>query len=152
MKTLWLALIFSVLFSGCADKNAFEKFHMSGKEERGVEAFLNSKVKNGQKVNGIVSVVYLNRVYPKTFQEDEVFYVNFYLKDKSKDFSFWLNGEKSIFAQELEVNNIYSYLTPLKTKWSKYYLVKFKKQKDILTFSFHNGEFLSNPLVFEKDE
>jgi len=152
MKTLWLTLIFVVLFSGCADKNAFEKFHMNAKEERGVDALLNSKVKNAHKVNGIVSVVYLNRVYPDTFKEDEVFYVSFYLKDKSKEFSFWLNGEKSILAQELERNNIYSYLTPLKTKWSKYYLVKFKKQKDILTFSLHNDSFSSNPLVFEKDE
>ncbi len=152
MKTLWLTLIFFVLFSGCADKNAFEKFHMSEKEELGADAILNSKVKNAQEVNGIVSVVYLNRVYPKNFPDNEVFYVNFYLKNKSKDFSFWLNGEKSIFTQELKRDNFYAYLTPLKTKWSKYYLVKFKKQKDILSFSLHNDSFSSNPLVFEKDE
>jgi len=152
MKTLWLAVTFLVLFSACADKNAFEKFHLSAVEERGADSILNSKIKNGKNINGIVSAVYLNRVYPKKFTEDEVFYVNFYLKDKTQPFFFILNGQKSIDAQELQVKNPYAFLTPLQTKWSKYYLVKFKKQNDILSFSFHNGLFSSDPLVFEKDE
>ena len=152
MKTLWLTLTFLVLFSGCADKNAFSKFNMNEKEELGADSLLNSKVKKGQKVDGIVSVVYLNKVYPKKFTEDEVFYVNFYVKDKTQLFSFMLNQEKSLSVKKLEAENIYSYLTPLKTKWSKYYLVKFKKQKDILNFVFHNGSFESDPLIFEKDE
>ncbi len=152
MKTLWLAVTFVVLFSACADKNAFEKFQMSAVEERGADSIFNSKIKDGKNVNGIVSVVYLNRVYPIKFPNDEVFYVNFYLKDKTQPFFFMLNNQKSIDAQELQVNNPYAFLTPLQTKWSKYYLVKFKKQKDILKFSFHNGSFSSDPLVFEKDE
>lgn len=152
MKTLWLALTFLVLFSGCADKNAFAKFNMNEKEELGADSLLNSKVKKGQKVDGIVSVVYLNKVYPKKFAEDEVFYVNFYVKNKTQLFSFTLNQEKSISVKKLKVENSYSYLTPLKTKWSKYYLVKFKKQKDILNFVFHNDSFESDPLIFEKDE
>ena len=152
MKTLWLTLTFLVLFSGCADKNAFSKFNMSEKQQLGADSLLNSKVKNGKEVNGVVSIVYLNKVFPKKFPEDEVFYVNFFIKDKNEGFSFILNGEKSIFAEELEAQNPYSFLTPLNTKWSKYYLVKFKKQKDILSFVFHNGLFESNPLVFEKDE
>jgi len=152
MKTLWLTLTFLVLFSGCADKNAFMKFNMNEKEELGADSLLNSKVKKGQKVDGIVSVVYLNKVYPKKFTEDEVFYVNFYVKDKTQKFSFMLNQEKSIAVKKLEVQNPYSYLTPLNTKWSNYYLVRFKKQKDILSFVFHNGSFATDPLVFEKDE
>jgi hypothetical protein len=152
MKTLWLLLTFLVLFSGCADKNAFAKFHMNEKEELGADSILNSKVKNAQNINGIVSVIYLNKVYPEKFTNEEVFYVNFYLKEKRKDFSFTLNKEKPISTQKLLVQNHYSFLTPLNTEWSRYYLVKFKKQKDILTFVFHNDSFGSDPLVFEKDE
>ena len=125
---------------------------MSEKEELGTDSVLNSKVKNGKEVNGIVSVVYLNKVYPEKSLEEEVFYVNFFVKDKTQTFSFILNEEKSISAEELQTKNPYSFLTPLNTKWSKYYLVKFKKQKDILNFVFRNGSFESDLLVFEKDQ
>jgi len=152
MKTLWLLLTFLILFSGCADKNAFTKFNMSEKEELGADSILNSKVEKGQEVNGIVSVVYLNKVYPEKSFKEEVFYVNFYIKNDTKNISFMLNEKTALSVKELTSKNVYAFLTPLKTKWSKYYIVKFKKQKDMLTFIFRNGSFSSNPLVFEKDE
>ena len=152
MKILWLSLTFVVLFSGCADKNAFSKFNMSEKEELGTDSLLNSKVRKGEEVDGIVSVIYLNKVYPDKLTENETFYVNFFVKDKTQGFSFTLNGEKAIITEELKSQNPYSFLTPLHTSWSKYYLVQFKKQKDILNFVFHSGLFESDTLVFEKDE
>ena len=125
---------------------------MSKKEELGADSMLNSKVKKGKEINGIISAVYLNKVYPEKAMGEEVFYVNFYVKKESQNFFFTLNEEKSLFIKELQSDNTYSFLTPLKTKWSKYYLIKFKKQKDILNFVFHNGSFSSDSLVFEKDE
>ena len=151
MKTFLFFLVFSIVLIGCSTKNGFSRFDMSHKQELGADSILSSKVKKGRDVNGIVSVVYLNKVYPDLFNDKEVFYVNYYLK-KSKNISFLLNQQKATTIKELDVNNDFTYLTSIKTKWSKYYLVEFKKQGNELKFKFNNGDFSSDTLIFEKDE
>jgi hypothetical protein len=152
MKTFLIFLIFSIFFAGCAEKSAFSRFHMSEKQELGVDSLMNSKVREGDNVDGVVSVIYLNKVYPETYQEDEYFYVYMYLKNRDDNISFMINDEKAISVTELPVKNKFTYLTSIDTKWNKYYLVKFKKQGDILKFLLENGPFSSDLLVFEKDE
>ena len=151
MKTFLIFLVFSIFFAGCSSKNGFTRFNMNQEQELGADSILSSKVKKGENVNGIVSVVYLNKVYPGVFKDKEVFYLYYYLKD-SKKISYSLNKQKATYITELDENNDFAYLTSIKTKWSKYYLVEFKKQGDILKFQFNNGDFSSDILVFEKDE
>jgi len=151
MKTFLFFLVFSIFFIGCSSKNGFSRFNLSHEQELGADSILSSKVKKGNEVNGIVSVVYLNKIYPDVFKEKEVFYVYYYLK-KSQKISYTLNQQKATYITELNENNEFATLTSIKTKWSKYYLVEFKKQGDRLKFKFNNGDFSSDTLVFEKDE
>jgi hypothetical protein len=152
MKTFLVFLVFSIFFAGCAGKNAFSRFNMSEKQELGANSLMNSKIYKGKRVDGVVSVIYLNKVYPQKYQKDEFFYVYLYLKNRDNHLSFKLNNEEAISAQELLVKNKFNFLTSVDVKWNKYYLVKFKKQGDILKFALDSGPFSSDLLVFEKDE
>jgi len=152
MKTFLVFLVFSIFFAGCAEKSAFSRFNMSKKQELGVDSLMNSKVRTGNRVEGVVSVIYLNKVYPETYQEDEFFYVYMYLKNRDNNINFILNNEEAISVKKLPVKNEFNYLTSINTKWNKYYLVKFKKQGDILKFLLESGQSSSDLLVFEKDE
>ena len=152
MKTFTIILTFIVLFSGCADKNAFSKFEMNEKQELSANALQRSKIKYADKVNGIVSTIYLNFVSPKEYSDAEYFYVYTYLKNKNYEFRFLLNGKEPISIKELPSTNEFTELTSIENKWSKYYLVKFNKQDDKLNFVFENGPYSSDILKFEKDE
>ena len=152
MKTFTIILTFLLLISGCASKNAFEQFEMSKKQELSANALARSKVKFGEKVNGIVSTIYLNFVSPQEYKDGEYFYVYAYLKNKNYDFRFLLNGEEPQSLTELPSTNQFTELTSIDNEWSKYYLVKFAKQEDKLSFVFENGPYSSDILKFEKDE
>ena len=152
MKTFFIFLVFSILFAGCSNKNAFSRFNMSETQELGADSILNSKIKMGEETNGIVSVVYLNKVSPQTYKQDEYFYVYSYLKDKNATPSFFLNKQEATSVEELPSSNQFTHLTSIDTKWNKYYLIRFAKQGDILKFVLESGQSSSDPLVFEKDE
>ncbi len=152
MKTFTIILTFLVLFVGCADKNAFSKFEMSQKQELSANALQRSKVKNGEKVNGIVSTVYLNFISPKEYKDGEYFYVYTYLKNKNYEFHFLLNDKEPISIKELPSTNEFTELISIDNKWSRYYLVKFPKQSDKINFVLKNGPYTSDILKFEKDE
>ena len=152
MKTFTIILTFIVLFSGCADKNAFGKFEMSEKQEFSENALQRSKIKYADNVNGIVSTIYLNFVSPKEYSDAEYFYVYTYLKNKNYEFHFLLNGKEPISIKELPSTNDFTELTHVDNEWNKYYLVKFAKQGDKLSFVLENGPYSSDILKFEKDE
>jgi len=152
MKTFTIILTFLVLISGCASKNAFEQFEMSEKQELSANALARSKIKYADKVNGIVSTVYLNFVSPKEYTDGEYFYVYTYLKNKNYKFRFLLNDKEPISIEELPRKNAFTELTSIDNEWNRYYLVKFEEQGDKLNFVFENGPYSSDILKFEKDE
>jgi len=152
MKTFTIILTFLVLISGCASKNAFEQFQMSEKQELSANALSRSKIKYGEKVNGIVSTIYLNFVSPEKYSDGEYFYVYAYLKNKNYTFRFLLNDKEPISVKELPRKNAFTELTSIDSEWNKYYLVKFEEQGDKLNFVFENGPYTSDTLKFEKDE
>ena len=152
MKTFTIILTFLVLISGCASKNAFERFDMSEEQELSEDAQQRSKIKFGDKVNGIVSTIYLNFVSPQTYNDGEYFYVYTYVKNKNYEFRFLLNDKEPISVKELPSINEFTELTHISNEWSKYYLVKFPKQDDKLSFVYENGPYSSDILKFEKDE
>ena len=152
MKIFLITLTFSVLFSGCANKSAFEQFNMSQEQELSANALQRSKVKFGDKVNGILSAVYLNFVFPQKYNDGEYFYVYTYVKNKNYQSLFLLNGKEPLSIEELPSKNEFTKLTLEESEWSKYYLLKFAKQGDKLSFVFENGPYSSDTLKFEKDE
>ncbi len=152
MKTFTIILTFLVLLSGCASKNAFERFNMSEKQELSADALQRSKIKFEDRVNGIVSIIYLNFVSPSEYKDGEYFYVYTYLKNKNYDFRFLLNDKEPLTVEELPSKNAFTELTSIDNEWSKYYLLKFEEQGDKLSFVFENGPYSSDTLKFEKDE
>ena len=152
MKTFTIILTFLVLISGCSSKNAFEQFEMNEKQELATNALARSKIKYADKVNGIISIVYLNFVSSDEYDDGEYFYVYAYLKNKNYEFRFLLNDKEPISVKELPSTNEFTELTHISNEWSRYYLVKFPKQDDKLSFVFENGPYSSDILKFEKDE
>jgi len=152
MKTFLIILTFVLAFSGCSQKTAFSRFEMSQKQELGADSLQRSKLGFENKVNGIVSIVYLNMVFPEVYNDDEYFYINSYVKDKGFSSQFLLNNQEPTKIEKLTPFNKFTHLMHTKEKWSEYYLVVFPKQGDKLNFVLKNGPYSSNLLRFEKDE
>ncbi len=152
MKTFLIILTFLIFLTGCSSKSAFSRFNMTQEQELSIDSNQRSKVKFGDKMNGIISLVYLNMISPKIYKDFEYFYVDIYLKDKTYESRFLLNNIEAISIEKLPSKNEFTDLTSIDAPWSQYYLVIFPKQGDKLSFVFENGPYTSDPLRFEKDE
>jgi hypothetical protein len=152
MKTFLITLLFIVLFGGCAQQNAFEKFKLSHVRELSENSIKSLKIKDGQRVAGIVNVVYLNKVLPKVYKDYEYFYVYYYIKDHNETASFTLNAKEPLLREELKNNNEFSYLTSFNAPWSKYYLLGFKKEGNKLDLKIQTSKGASATLQFVKDK
>jgi hypothetical protein len=152
MKTFLTTLLFAILFNGCAQQNAFEKFKLSHVRELSENSIETLKIKNGNSVAGIVNVVYLNKVLPKLYKNNEYFYVYYYVKDKNATVTFTLNGKPSLLREELKAQNEFSYLTSFDAPWSKYYLLGFKKEGNKLNLQIQTDKGASATLQFVKDK
>lgn len=162
MKYFFYLMAFSFLFSACSSTNAFSNFKMSKKQELSESSLQNSKIKLGKKVDGIISAVYLNEVYPESYNQNEYFYIYIYLKDdadledpnkfnKSK-LKLKLNSNLPIKIEELKRENRFSDLISVQNKWNRYYLVSFAEQGNKLSLVLENGQSLSDELIYQKDE
>ena len=153
MRYFLFILGITLFFGGCSEKNAFSRFHLKEKQELGLNSIQSSKLKDKDKVGGIVSVVYLNEIYPERTPNSEVFYVSLYLKDKSNSQVFTLNGRRpSVWIEQLPSDNEFAHLVNEHIAWNKHYIVSFAPQDDRLTFKATSGTFHSSAIVFKKDE
>ncbi len=152
MKTFGIILLLTILFSACAQQNAFERFNLSKTKELSEDTIQSFKIKNGEKVDGIVNVVYLNKVLPNTYKKNEYFYVYYYVKDKNASVNFKLNAEASMLREKLSPENDFSYLTSFSAPWSKYYLLGFPQQGNTLNFKITTSTGASATLKFIKDK
>ena len=152
MKTFLITITIFLLLQGCTARNAFDKFNISEDRAKSEDSILSSKIYNKEKVDGIISVVYLNNIFPDKYKNNEYFYVSLYTKEKKEPLFFYLNGKKAFMVQELNASNEFTALTSLKSKWQKYYLVDFTHQGKSLTFTAKNSLFSSDKIVFKKPE
>ena len=153
MRYFLFILGITLFFSGCSEKNAFSRFNLSENQEFGINSIQSSKLQDKDKVGGIVSVVYLNEVYPKRTQKSEVFYVSLYLKDQTSTPIFTLNGHKpNVWIEQLPSDNEYAHLVNEHIAWNKHYVVSFAPQGDTLTFKITSGTYHSSNIIFKKDE
>ena len=140
-----------ITINGCSSNNAFKNFNLDKKQELSINSLQSSKVKDSEKIDGIVSVIYLNKIYPKLFNDNEYFFVYFYLKTDN-NLQYKLNGALPLKIKKLNQNNRFADLIDVKNNWNSYYLITFKKQdKNELKFIFENYPFVSDLLVFQKD-
>lgn len=161
MKFFLIILTFLTIFSGCSKKNAFYEFKMDKEQELALSSLKSSKIvsKNGE-VSGIFSAIYLNDVYPETFNQDETFFIFFFTKEEKKisdtseningDLKVTLNAKMPVKVEKLSQENRFSELVDVKSSWNHYYIVTFEKaQKADLLFEDKNGS--SNTLRFKKE-
>jgi len=151
MKSFFTIVSLILILASCSQKTAFSKFNMSKADSLGENSLQSSKVTLNGKVDGVVSVVYLNSVYPKIYNNKEYFFVYYFLKDK-KNVKFILNSQVPVKIIRLKPINQFSSLIHSQSKWNKYYLVEFKKSTKNLKFLFKNNEASSNILIYNKDE
>jgi hypothetical protein len=152
MKTFVIILFMMILFGGCAQQNAFEKFNLSSTKELSEDSIQSLKMKSGDKIAGIVNVIYLNKVLPNDYKDNEYFYVYYYMKENNATVTFTLNGEPSMLREELPAENEFSYLTSFRAPWSKYYLLGFKKQGNLLKLSINANRAANATMTFVKDK
>lgn len=153
MRYFLFVLSITLFFGGCSEKDAFSRFKLNEKQELGINSIQSSKIQNQGNVVGIVSVVYLNDIYPKRTPKSEVFYVTLYLKDKTETPIFTLNGKKpSVWIEQLPSDNEYAHLVNEHIAWNKHYIVSFTPQGDTLKFKVTSGTYHSSTIVFKKDE
>ena len=153
MKSFSILSIFLLFFIGCSNKNAFTQFNMNKKQELTVSNLQSSKLltKNGD-VTGIVSVVYLNEVYPSYYSEKEFFFVYMYLKkSKDTDLTLTMNGKAPLKLKKLAKVNNFTSLVNVKSDWNKYYLASFAEDGDDLNLVFENDQSSSVVLKYQKD-
>ena len=154
MKKLVITLSVVALFicTGCADRNAFKEFHISKRQELSEDTILTVKLNDQKETAGIVTVVYLNKIYPKKYHDKEYFYIYYYLKEKSSKLIFLLNNKKPLEVDELPRQNPFATLTSFNAPWSKYKLVAFQKEGNILKLKIKTAKAAEATLTFIKDK
>ncbi|WP_310441485.1 hypothetical protein [Sulfurimonas sp.] len=161
MKTFLIILTFFIFFTGCSSKNAFDKFKMDKAQELSVSSLQSSKVlsKDGE-ISGVFSAIYLNEVYPESFNQDEYFFVFLYIKEAKEmydpenptdtDLKLKLNSQLPVKIEKLPDENKFSHLADTKSNWNQYYIVTFKKASTI-NLVLENGNSSSAILKYKKD-
>ena len=137
---------------------------MSKDQELSVSSLLSSKIKSDDgNTQGVVSAIYLNEIYPDSYNTNEYFFVYVFTKDKKQmhnpkefdrlDLNLKLNGELPRKVKELPHDNQFSHLTFIKSKWNKYYLVAFNKQKkSSISLVLESDQSSSDRLVYQKGQ
>lgn len=142
MKTFFIILTFLTFFTGCSKRNAFFEFNMDKDQELSVSSFQSSKIvsRDGE-TSGILSVIYLNEVYPEIYNQNEYFFVFLFTKETKEiynpnrpidsDLKLKLNSKLPIEVEELSKENKFSHLVNIKNNWNSYYLITFEKSDTI---------------------
>ena len=138
-------------FTSCSTNNAFHQFDMDEIQEFSEETIQSSVIKNDKENDGLLTVIYLNKLYPEKYKDYEYFYTYLYTKSNSKNIKFLLNEEEALSVEELPSYNKFSNLTSFKVQWQRYYLLKFKKQGGALNFKVQNTEFSSESIEYLKE-
>ena len=163
MRYILTILTFSLLFLGCAEKNAFTKFNMQEDQELSAASLQGAKVKMGENIDGIISAIYLNKVYPNVYTGNEYFYVYLYLKNGQEMYnpntlddiklSMKLNGKLPVKIKQLDAKNKFSHLAFVKSPWRRYFLVAFEQTStSTINLVLETDQSSSDALTYQKDE
>ena len=162
MKSFFIVLTFLLLLWGCADKNAFSKFDLDIKQELTATNLQSSKIMSNGKTEGIFSAIYLNEIYPESFNQNEYFFVYIYMKNKKKmhnpnslddiELTLKLNSKLPLKIKKLSHINRFSYLASVKNDWNRYYLVAFNKQGSLLSLVLESDLSSSAVIKYQKGE
>ena len=154
MKTFLITTLFLLLINGCSTRNAFTSFNLTQNQEKSEDSILNAKIYKEDKITGVMSAVYLNRVLPQEYHTNEYFYIVLYDKHKNTDekIEFFVNEKKALSVKKLEAKNKFSNLIFSNSDWKRYYLVSFEKQGVTLKLKVKIAQHKSDNLIFKKED
>ena len=153
-------LFISLLFISCTSKNSALKYFK--KDEIRAKAIQNTKKTDILKNNEpelIFWATYINNVDRKKYDlEKETFLVSIYFVNAQtqdlfeNSYNLSLNSQKYLSIKKLDKDDKNYANLMLKNNWGNYYLVEFKKQKDIydLKLKLFNQNSSWAQLEFEK--
>lgn len=162
MKNIFLFLTFLLLFTGCSQKNAFFAFNMDKTKELSASSLQSSKiVSKNEDVRGVFSAIYLNEVYPETFNEHEYFFIFIYLKEAKKlqtakdglesYLKLTLNAKSPVKIKKLPKENQFSHLIDTTNDWNEYYIVAFEATDKINLSLIDEKSSASATLKYKKE-
>lgn len=163
MKFLSSAMIVVLGLSGCAQKGTFDLFKMDKAHKRSVEQLRTGTIMNSMETNALVSLMYLNPIYPETYNDGEYFVGAFYFKRSDRDIKKWnladrgytlkLNGKDSTSMEELKESDPRRMLIPIQNNWNQYYLIRFDPSPvKTLTLLLENNQTGSVALSYQKEK
>jgi hypothetical protein len=161
MRFSWIALSALLVFSGCAQKGAFDLFKMDEAHERAVEQLRSGTILLSLETKAIISSVYLNKIDPIIYKDGENFLVALYLeKDstviKNRDwesygYSLTLNGVKATAVESLDEKDVRRSLIPVQNNWNRYFIIRFDPVSgDSLVLRLENNQTGSVELNYRK--
>jgi len=163
MRFLNSAMIVAIGLSGCAHKGTFDLFKMDKVHERSVEQLRTGAIVRSMETNALVSLMYLNPVYPENYHDGEYFIGAFYFRREGRDIKKWnladrgytlkLNGKESTRMEELTENDPKRSLIPVQNNWNQYYLIQFDPSPvKNLTLLLENNQTDSVALSYRKEK
>ncbi len=161
MRFSILTLCLLIGFGGCAEKGAFDLFKMDESHERSVEQLRTGAIIESLETKALLSAIYLNPVYPQTYNDGEYFIGAFYFTRGLRNVKKWdldtfgytltLNGQNSTSMEELKESDPRRALIPVQNNWNKYYLIRFDSAPEgNLTLVLENNQTGSVALSYPK--
>lgn len=159
-----VSILATLLVQGCSRNSAYQYLQMNSDEERAIDSLQTGTIASSLETEAIMSTIYLNRVYPKKYNDAEYFFISLYLQaDKrlyynnalvSIDYNLTLNSKPPIEVKKLKPSDPIRQLMPLKNEWNRYYLVEFEKLAcnctKRLVLSDSNGKKIS--IIYEPED
>ena len=153
MRVITSSVLLSLaLLSGCSQQ--FKHYNLDATREGAASSFQSAKIMDGNKVDMVISAVYLNDVYPQYPLDASHFLVAIYSKHPSKvlfltgfpydrDNAYVLKrgSDSAISAELLDADDPLIELMPIHTRWAKYYYVTYpyKAGTPTLTLTAKDG-------------
>jgi hypothetical protein len=161
MRFLSIAMMALIGFSGCAQKGTFDLFKMDEAHERAVEQLRTGAIVSSFETKALISLIYLNPIYPTTYTDGEYFVGAFYFEKVSQDVKKWdiaehgytltLNGKIATRMEELKESDPRRALIPIQNNWNKYYFIRFDSVPEgVLKLQLENNQTGSVALSYQK--
>ena len=138
MRFSVIAVSALLLFSGCAQKGAFDLFKMDEAHERAVEQLRTDAIVLSFESKAIVSSLYLNKIDPIQYHEGENFILAIYFENddrsirvrelESNGYKLTLNTKKALRIEPMDEKDPRRAMMPIQNNWNRYYFVRFNSE------------------------
>lgn len=163
MRTVFPLLSALILLGGCAKTTAYDYFKMDEQHERAVSNLRTETIVKDQVTKAIISSVYLNRVMPESFHDNDTFYIALYLADNGELYNeegeaaegnvLLLNGMHPVAVQNADENMTLRSLMPVKNDWNHYYIVEYPGSDEaILRLTLESDLYGQAHLEYQRDD